>query len=136
MVKVIFVDDSKLVLKSVKNVVTPFITENKISCEFYSNPLEFLSLLKSESDNFDILFVDINMPGMDGYELVKRIRNISKYRQKPIVAMTTEISLQAKIKGKACGMNGWISKIAAVETMRIAIKKYIDKVEAIKNGKK
>lgn len=134
MLKVIFIDDSKLVLKSIENVVAEFIAAGTISCKFYTDPLELYDLFKKENTNFDILFTDINMPGMDGYEFVKRVRNIEKYRRKPIIAMTTEISLQAKIKGKACGMNGWISKIAAVDTMKIAIKKHLDKIEAMKNG--
>ena len=134
MLKVIFIDDSKLVLKSIKNVVAEFTAAGTISCEFYTDPLELYNLFKKENINFDILFTDINMPGMDGYEFVKRVRNIEKYRRKAIIAMTTEISLQAKIKGKACGMNGWISKIAAVDTMKIAIKKHLDKIGAMKNG--
>jgi len=134
MLKVIFIDDSKLVLKSIKNVVTEFIKDKLITCEFYSEPSELYAQLKNEEIDFDVLFSDINMPVMDGYELVKRIRNIEKYRKKVIIAMTTEISLQAKIKGKACGMNGWISKIAASDTMKTAIKKYLDQIGAKHNG--
>ena len=66
------------------------------------------------------------MPKMDGYELVKRIKSITKFRAKPVIAMTTEISLQAKIKGKAAGMNGWITKMASPVMMRVSIEKAID----------
>jgi two-component system chemotaxis response regulator CheY len=129
MIRVIFIDDNKLVLKSIKNVVNEFIIDGIITCEFYLEPLKLYDELKNEDLDFDILFSDINMPVMDGYQLVKKIRNIKKYHRKPIVAMTTEISLESKIKGKSCGMNGWISKIAAPDAMKSAIKKILDKIE-------
>ncbi|MBN1969044.1 MAG: response regulator [Candidatus Delongbacteria bacterium] len=127
MLKVIFVDDSPIVLKSLKSVVEEFIDSGFIECEFYNNPEEFYDLCKSESVDFDLIFSDINMPRMDGYELVKRIKALAKYRRKVVVAMTTEISLESKIKGKAAGMNAWITKIASPDAMKSAIKDVLDK---------
>jgi len=127
MLKLIFIDDSQIVLKSIKSVVESFINDKIIECTFYSEPLELYELCKREELEFDILFSDINMPKMDGYELVKRIKSIEKYRKKAVVAMTTEISLESKIKGKAAGMNGWITKIASPEAMKSSIKNIIDK---------
>ena len=126
MLKLLFIDDSKLVLKTIENVLNDYISEGKISCSFHMDPKELNEKFKAEELEFDLIFVDINMPGMDGYELVKRMKHIAKYRKKFTVAMTTEVSLEAKIKGKAAGMNAWISKIASPETMKSEILKYID----------
>ncbi len=126
MIKIIFVDDSKLVLKSIENTMKEYIEQKIIECEFYNDPVSFFEIIKNNKIDFNILFTDINMPKMDGYELTKRIKNIKEYRPKPIIAMTTEISIEAKIKGKAAGMNGWITKMASPEVMKVSIKKYID----------
>lgn len=126
MLKIVFIDDSKLVLKTIENILEDKISGGEISCSFFDDPLKLYEVLKNEEIDFQLIFVDINMPGMNGYELVKRMKHIGKYRNKFTAAMTTEVSLEAKIKGKAAGMNAWISKMASPETMKSEMLKYIN----------
>ena len=58
----------------------------------------------------DMLITDLNMPNMDGLELIKKIREDKKYRFTPIVMLTTESSEEKKRAGREAGASGWIVK--------------------------
>ena len=53
---------------------------------------------------------DVNMPNMDGLELVAELRKLPTYSKKPILVLTTERSDEMKVKGKNAGATGWIVK--------------------------
>ncbi|MBT4330050.1 MAG: response regulator [Gammaproteobacteria bacterium] len=59
---------------------------------------------------FDLILADINMPVMDGYEMVEEIRKMPDYRFTPILFLTTENSAEAKQKGRELNATGWINK--------------------------
>ena len=56
----------------------------------------------------DMLITDLNMPNMDGLELIKKIREDKKHRFTPIVMLTTESSEEKKRAGREAGASGWI----------------------------
>lgn len=58
----------------------------------------------------DMLITDLNMPNMDGLELIRKIREDSKHRFTPIVMLTTEASEEKKRAGREAGASGWIVK--------------------------
>ena len=58
----------------------------------------------------DLVATDINMPNMDGYELVKRIRKMDDYEDIPIIIISTESEAQDKQKGYDAGANVYIIK--------------------------
>ncbi|MGD9343819.1 MAG: response regulator [Desulfuromonadales bacterium] len=58
----------------------------------------------------DMLITDLNMPNMDGLELIKKIRAEKKHRFTPIVMLTTESSEEKKRAGREAGASGWIVK--------------------------
>lgn len=58
----------------------------------------------------DMLITDLNMPKMDGLELIKKIREDKKHRFTPIVMLTTESSEEKKRAGREAGASGWIVK--------------------------
>jgi two-component system chemotaxis response regulator CheY len=58
----------------------------------------------------DMLITDLNMPNMDGLELIKKIRADKKHRFTPIVMLTTESSEEKKRAGREAGASGWIVK--------------------------
>lgn len=123
--KVIFVDDSKTVLASVELAVEELVKEGLIDFTTYSNPLEFLEEIESNKVNYDLLFTDINMPQMTGLELSQKLKNIAHIRQKPILALTTENSVEIKQVGKDIGIAGWVVKPFSNEKIVTAIKKVL-----------
>ena len=58
----------------------------------------------------DMIITDLNMPNMDGIELIKKVRADSNYKFIPIVMLTTESQASKKQEGKSAGATGWIVK--------------------------
>ena len=64
----------------------------------------------AQAEDFDLVITDINMPLMNGIELLKSLRALPKYAFKPILILTTEFSQEMKMKGKEAGATGWMVK--------------------------
>lgn len=74
-------------------------------------------LKKLSSDQFDLIFTDINMPIMDGLKLVSLARNDPGYKSVPIVIITTEGANEDRERALAIGANDYITK--PIQTTRI-----------------
>lgn len=74
-----------------------------------------------QSQNFTLIITDINMPNMDGIELIRVIRESNNAT--PILVITTEGGDNVKQAGKAAGASGWIVKPFNPETLKRAIGK-------------
>jgi two-component system chemotaxis response regulator CheY len=70
----------------------------------------FDALAKLSGAQIDMLITDLNMPNMDGLELIKKVREEGKHRFTPIVMLTTESSEEKKKAGREAGASGWIVK--------------------------
>lgn len=62
------------------------------------------------SGQIDLIITDLNMPNMDGIELIKAVRATANYKFVPIVMLTTESQASKKEEGKSAGATGWIVK--------------------------
>ncbi|MDR1312083.1 MAG: response regulator [Burkholderiaceae bacterium] len=67
-------------------------------------------LALAQKQVFDLVLTDQNMPGMDGLELIRRLRALPAYKRVPIIMLTTESSETKKLEGRAAGANGWMVK--------------------------
>ena len=76
-----------------------------------------------EQSKFDVVVTDLNMPGMDGIELIRRLRAQPKFRFIPILMLTTESQLDRKQEGKSAGATGWIVKPFTADQLLAVIKK-------------
>jgi len=65
---------------------------------------------KLETSRIDMMVTDLNMPNMDGIELIKHVRQSPGNRFLPIIMLTTESQPEKKQEGKAAGASGWIVK--------------------------
>lgn len=68
------------------------------------------AVTKLKGREFHLFLTDLNMPGMDGIELTRKLRAMPEYRFVPIVLLTTESQPEKKMQGKAAGATGWIVK--------------------------
>lgn len=73
----------------------------------------------------DMIFTDINMPNMDGIELVRHVRAIPKFRFLPIIIVTTEHETSKKQEAKAAGATAWITKPFKKEQLLRVVKKVL-----------
>ncbi|MBF0502370.1 MAG: response regulator [Candidatus Riflebacteria bacterium] len=83
-----------------------------ISVMTVENGLEAVETLLRETDpiSFDAILMDIQMPEMDGYEAANCIRQIPRYVDTPIIAMTAHVMTEERNKVAAAGMNDHIAK--------------------------
>ncbi|AQR66122.1 MULTISPECIES: response regulator [Aquaspirillaceae] len=115
--RIFLVDDSATILLSISNILTKagFETEKAANAEE--------ALRKFQSGvKVDLLITDLNMPGMNGIELIKEVRKLPNYRFMPILFLTTESQQTKRAEAKAAGASGWLVKPATAESLLNTIK--------------
>ncbi|GAB4402017.1 MAG: response regulator [Rhodoferax sp.] len=68
------------------------------------------ALEKIEQGHFDLILTDQNMPRLDGLGLTRRLREHPRFKNVPILMLTTESSDLMKQAGRAAGATGWLVK--------------------------
>ena len=118
MAKTIFlVDDSATILLSVSSI----LGKAGYAVEKAANAEEALKKFTA-GVKVDLLLTDLNMPGMNGIELIKKVRTLPAYRFLPILFLTTESQQSRKAEAKAAGASGWIVKPATADDLLNTIK--------------
>lgn len=82
-------------------------------------------LAKLGGKKINMIITDLNMPNMDGIEMIRNIRAMPEYKFIPIVLLTTESQDSKKKEGKAAGATGWIVKPFKPEQLLAVIKKVL-----------
>jgi two-component system chemotaxis response regulator CheY len=83
------------------------------------------ALDKLLAEPIHMLVTDLNMPKMDGIELIRKVRSESRYRFMPIIMLTTESQAAKKQEGKAAGATGWIVKPFKPEQLLAVVRKVL-----------
>lgn len=103
---ILIAEDNKINMLLIKTIIKNLFTEATIFEAF--NGKEAID--QFEIINPDIIFMDIQMPMMNGYEAAKAIRNHKLGKNTPIIAVTAGVEKEEKIKCIEAGMNDHISK--------------------------
>ena len=72
-----------------------------------------------------LLLTDLNMPNLDGIELIRQVRALPQYKYIPIVMLTTESQDTKKQAGRAAGASGWIVKPFRGEQLVMVAKMFL-----------
>jgi two-component system, chemotaxis family, chemotaxis protein CheY len=104
MTRILAVDDSP----SMRDMVRIALTGAGFEVTQAADGQQALDLARKSE--FDLVLSDVNMPVMDGIELIRALRAESSYRHTPILMLTTEGSADRKREGKEAGATGWIVK--------------------------
>jgi two-component system, chemotaxis family, chemotaxis protein CheY len=83
------------------------------------------ALGKVKSTPVDMVLTDLNMPNMDGLELIRELRMKPEYKYTPIVMLTTESSMGKKDEGRQAGATGWIVKPFKPEQLIAVVKRLL-----------
>jgi two-component system cell cycle response regulator DivK len=67
--------------------------------------------------NPDLILLDINLPGIDGYEIASRLKEDERTRHIPVVAMTADVLRGARERARHAGFDGYISKPIDVDLL-------------------
>jgi two-component system, chemotaxis family, chemotaxis protein CheY len=76
-----------------------------------------------ERENVDVVITDINMPRMDGYEVVRQLRARPEHKTTPILVLTTESEAEKKNIARAAGATGWLVKPFDPERLIATVRK-------------
>ncbi|MBV5318615.1 MAG: response regulator [Desulfobulbaceae bacterium] len=116
---ILLVDDNSIN----QEVASEFLLEAGMAVTIASSGRECLNAL--QQGTFDLVFMDIQMPEMDGLEVTRRIRQDSQYKDLPIIAMTAHAMAGDKDKSLAAGMNDHITKPINQAILNQALKMWI-----------
>jgi len=83
------------------------------------------ALATAKQKKFDLVITDVNMPGMNGIDLVQSLRALPDCKFIPILVLTTEAGADLKQKGKSAGATGWIVKPFNPEVLLETLKKVL-----------
>lgn len=119
--RVILVDDSKTILATAEMALEEIVQKGIIELATYLNPAELLDALLCGTENYDLLISDINMAQMSGLDLSEQLKSHEKFKNRPILILTTESSPEMKARGKAIGVTGWMVKPFSDEKLVKAI---------------
>jgi two-component system chemotaxis response regulator CheY len=84
------------------------------------------ALTEAKAKKFDLVITDVNMPGMNGLDLVRSLREIADFKFVPILVLTTESGQDVKSRGREAGATGWIVKPFSPEVLIQTLRKVLD----------
>ena len=77
------------------------------------------------AEKFDLVITDLNMPLMDGIEMITGMRKLPAYSFTPILMLTTESQAEKKDAGRKAGATGWIVKPFQAEQLIAVVQKLV-----------
>jgi two-component system chemotaxis response regulator CheY len=84
-----------------------------------------LTMMEAGGTKPDVIVTDVNMPEMDGIELVREIRKLSAFKHVPVLVLTTDNTDEKKEVGRAAGATGWLVKPFDSELILKVIRKVL-----------
>ncbi|AFJ02905.1 twitching motility protein PilG [Methylophaga frappieri] len=116
--KVMVIDDSKTIRRSAESLL------QKAGCDVITadNGFEALPLISAKHP--DILFIDIMMPRLDGYQTCALVKNNPAYRQIPVIMLSSKDGLFDRAKGRMVGAEQYLTKPFTREDLLDAIRRY------------
>lgn len=101
---VLTIDDSRTMLSMLRMALVP-AGFDVLQAEDGMQGLQVL-----ESCTPDVIVTDINMPNLDGFGLIERVRETERHAGVPILVLTTESGADKKQRAREAGATGWIVK--------------------------
>ncbi|HAD08726.1 MAG TPA: pilus assembly protein PilG [Porticoccaceae bacterium] len=103
-IKIMVIDDSNTIRRTAETLLS------KAGCEVITAVDGFDSLAKIADSLPDVIFVDIMMPRLDGYQTCALIKNNEQFKQTPVVMLSSKDGLFDKAKGRIVGADEYLTK--------------------------
>ena len=121
---ILVVDDSPTMRGMVSHALNEAGFETK-EAENGKDALIKLTMMEVGGTKPDVIVTDVNMPEMDGIELVREIRKLSAFKHVPVLVLTTDNTDEKKEVGRAAGATGWLVKPFDSELILKVIRKVL-----------
>lgn len=83
-------------------------------------------MIESKSTPIDLAVIDLDMPIMNGFELLERIRKHPEHKSLPVIVLTASYQPEDKVQSIDLGANLYITKPVGTKELRFAVKKLLD----------
>jgi hemerythrin-like metal-binding protein len=115
-----------------REIVIALLEPTALNIDCATNGSEAVRMFSENPDSYDMIFMDIQMPEMDGYEATRRIRtlDVPKARSIPIVAMTANVFREDIERALASGMNDHVGKPLDFEEVLARLRRYLVKEDS------
>lgn len=104
--RVLAVDDSR----TIRDLVRVTLEREAIQATLAEDGLHGLEVLDEMPERPDAILTDVNMPRLDGFGFIRKLRERADYATIPILVLTTESARDLKVQARAAGATGWIVK--------------------------
>ena len=118
-VKVMGIDDSKTIRRSAETLL------KKVGCEVVTAVDGFEALAKITEHKPDIIFVDIMMPRLDGYQTCALIKNNQTFKATPVIMLSSKDSIFDRARGRIVGSEKYLTKPFSKEDLINAITAHV-----------
>lgn len=116
--RVMIIDDSKTIRRTAETLL------KKAGCEVITAIDGFDALAKIADTHPHVIFVDIMMPRLDGYQTCALIKNNSHFKSTPVIMLSSKDGLFDKAKGRIVGSDKYLTKPFSKDELLDAIKEY------------
>ena len=120
--KVMVIDDSKTIRRTAETLL------KKAGCEVFTATDGFEALAKIADHRPDIIFVDIMMPRLDGYQTCALIKHNQAFKNTPVIMLSSKDGLFDRARGRIVGSEQYLTKPFAKEELLGAIKRHVQRV--------
>lgn len=118
-VKVMVIDDSKTIRRSAETLL------KKVGCDVVTATDGFEALAKITEHHPDIIFVDIMMPRLDGYQTCALIKNNKTFKSTPVIMLSSKDSIFDRARGRIVGSEEYLTKPFSREDLIGAITAHV-----------
>ena len=117
--KVMIIDDSKTIRRTAETLL------KKEGCEVITATDGFEALAKIADEKPDIIFVDIMMPRLDGYQTCALIKNNHVFRATPVIMLSSKDGLFDRARGRIVGSDQYLTKPFTKDELLGAIRQHV-----------
>ncbi|RXR28757.1 response regulator [Sphingobium fluviale] len=118
-IRVLTVDDSA----SMRALLRSALSSRGYQVSQAEDGVAALEWLADNGSDIDVIVTDINMPRMDGFGLIEALRGQSRFRDCPILVLSTESSDEKKSRARSAGATGWIVKPFDADKLDTALRR-------------
>ncbi|KKL20094.1 hypothetical protein LCGC14_2458910 [marine sediment metagenome] len=122
--KVMVIDDSNTIRRTAETLLT------KAGCDVITATDGFDSLAKIADKSPEVIFVDIMMPRLDGYQTCALIKNNSQYKHIPVIMLSSKDGLFDKAKGRIVGADDYLTKPFSKADLFEVLEKFSSRADA------
>ena len=119
--KVMVIDDSKTIRRTAETLL------KKEGCDVITATDGFEALAKIADHRPDVIFVDIMMPRLDGYQTCALIKNHQLFRATPVIMLSSKDGLFDRARGRLVGSEQYLTKPFTKEELLGAITRHVHK---------